>query len=421
MQPTQIPSEWRYVYGALVLAAAVLFLFSIHSALSPIIAYVLLLMLLAPFTGTDRHSTIVIAATFALSVWLLETIGTLIAPFILAFVLAYILDPAVDVLERRRIPRGAAVALLVLPVLLLIAVALGFGIPALINQIEALIERLPAAASRFAEWVAQTRTSAERWNVPFISDEAIARWLDPDRIAAYVQTRQEAIAQGAWGTVTGVGRGVGIALSVLGFLVLTPVLMIYLLKDFDNIKTRVADLVPHRRRHTWLDFATEYDALLSRFLRGQLIAAALVGVLTWLGLWIAGVPYAGLVGAVAGVFNLVPYLGLIVSIIPLLIIALLSGSFVSIIVRAGIVFAIVQTIDSTIAGPRIVGGSVGLHPVWVILALAVGGAFFGFVGLLIAMPVAVLIKLLLRDGLTRYRASVMFLGNPPVPPASPPR
>jgi predicted PurR-regulated permease PerM len=415
MQPTQIPTEWRYVYGALVLAAAALFLFSIQSALSPVIAYVLLLMLMAPFAGTDRHSTVVIAATFALSVWLLESMGTLLAPFILAFVLAYILDPAVDVLERRRVPRGIAVALLVMPVLLLIAVAIGFGIPALINQIEALFERLPAAAARAIEWIAQTRVSAQRWNLPFLSDEVIARWLDPERIAAYVEARQEAIAQGAWGTVMGFGRGVGIALSILGFLVLTPVLMIYLLKDFDHIRLRVAELMPHSRREAWLDFAAEYDALLSRFLRGQLIAAALVGVLTWLGLWIAGVPYAGLVGAVAGVFNLVSYLGLVVSIIPVLIIALLSGSFLSIIIRAGIVFAIVQTIDSTVAGPRIVGGSVGLHPVWVILALAVGGAFFGFVGLLIAMPVAVLIKLLLHHGLARYRSSATFLRAPPPP------
>jgi predicted PurR-regulated permease PerM len=415
MQPLQVPTEWRYVYGAIVLAAAAIFLFSIQSALSPIIAYVLLLMLMAPFAGTDRHTTLVIAVTFALCIWLLETIGGLLAPFILAFVLAYILDPAVDALERRRIPRTAAVAMLVVPVLTLIALAIGFGIPALINQIEALITRLPAAAAAAVEWIERTRANAGRWNLPFVADDTIARWLDPDRIAAYVQSRQEAIAQGAWGTVAGFGRGIGIALTILGFLVLTPVLMIYLLKDFDNIKLRIAELVPHARRQIWLDFATEYDGLLARFLRGQLIAAALVGVLTWLGLWIAGVPYSGLVGAIAGVFNLVPYLGLVVSVIPLLIIALLSGSFLSIVIRAGIVFAIVQTIDSTIAGPRIVGGSVGLHPVWVILALAVGGAFFGFVGLLIAMPAAVFIKLLLHHALARYRRSTMFLGAAPPP------
>lgn len=417
MQSTQSTPEWRYVYGAIALAAAAFFLFSIQSVLSPFLAYLLLILLLAPYAGTDRHTTLVLGATLALIVWLLETLGTLLAPFILAFVLAYILDPAADMLERRRVPRGIAVTLLVTPVLLLIAAALIFGIPALIQQIETLLERLPAAATRFAEWLERTRQNAQRWNLPFVSDETIARMLHPDRIAEFAQAQQEAIAQRAWGTVAGVGRGVGVVLSTLGFIVLTPVLMIYLLRDFDSIKGRIADVVPQRRRESVVAFLGEYDTLLSRFLRGQVTMAAIVGLLTWLGLWIAGVPYAGLVGAVAGIFNLVPYLGLVVSIVPVLIIALLSGAFLSIIVRAAIVFGIVQVIDGTILGPRVVGGSVGLHPVWVLLALSIGGAFFGFVGLLIAMPGAVLIKLLLREALSRYRRSAMFLGTSPAPPA----
>jgi predicted PurR-regulated permease PerM len=110
------------------------------------------------------------------------------------------------------------------------------------------------------------------------------------------------------------------------------------------------------------------------------------------------------------VFNLVPYLGLVASILPVVVIALLSGSFLGSLLRAGIVFVIVQFIDGSVTGPRIVGGSVGLHPVWVMLALAVGSFFFGFVGLLLAMPAAVLIKLLLREALTRYRASATFRG-----------
>jgi predicted PurR-regulated permease PerM len=154
----------------------------------------------------------------------------------------------------------------------------------------------------------------------------------------------------------------------------------------------------------------EFDNLLSRFLRGQLIEAILVGILTWLGLLILHVPYAGLVGVVAGIFNLIPYLGLVVSIIPVLIIALLSGHFVSIIARAGIVFFIVQLIDGSITGPRIVGGSIGIHPVVVILALAVGSFFFGFVGLLLAMPAAILIKLLARDAIVRYKRSALYRG-----------
>jgi predicted PurR-regulated permease PerM len=214
------------------------------------------------------------------------------------------------------------------------------------------------------------------------------------------------------GTLLGIGRGVGAALTILGYVVLTPVLMVYLLRDFDRITSRVAGLIPLQKRERFTSLAREYDNLLSRFLRGQLVAAAIVGVLTWLGLMIAGFPNSGLVGVVAGVFNIIPYLGLVVSIIPVVIISLVSGSVLGSLLKAGIVFAIVQFIDGSVTGPRIVGDSVGLHPVWVILAIAVGSFFYGFVGLLLAMPGAVLIKLLIRESLARYRQSRVFQGTP---------
>jgi predicted PurR-regulated permease PerM len=404
--------DWRYIYAAIVVAAAALFLYSVHAVLSPLFIYVLLLLVLTPYRGTSKHTIIVIAASIALALWLLEALGSMLAPFILAFVLAYILDPAVDALQRRaRMKRGLAVACVVGPVLVVMALTLAFGIPALIDQIESLVRRIPDAAVRVTAWLEQLRTGQTRFRVPLVSNEVLQRWLDPARIAQLIQERQEAIAARAWDVVLGVRHGVGILFTVLSYLVLVPVLVIYLLRDFDRIMERTGELVPEHRRPNWLAFMREYDALLSRFLRGQVVAAMIVGILTWLGLWILGVPYSGLVGAIAGVFNLVPYLGLVVSIIPVFIIALLSGNFVSVIVRAAIVFGVVQLIDGTITGPRIVGSSVGLHPVWVILALAVGGAFFGFVGLLIAMPAAVLIKLLLRAALLRYKRSAMFLGT----------
>jgi predicted PurR-regulated permease PerM len=267
---------------------------------------------------------------------------------------------------------------------------------------------VPAAAQRVVTWLEQMRGRVSRMNLPFIDTDRLAAQLSPERIGAYIEQRQAEILSGSWSAVLGVGRGFGLAFTIIGYLVLTPVLLVYLLRDFNSITTRASALIPESKRAGWLAFLREYDRLLARFLRGQVLAAAIVGVLTWLGLWIAGFPYAGLVGVIAGVFNLVPYLGLVASIIPVLIIALLTGSFLASILKAGIVFAIVQFIDGSITGPRIVGGSVGLHPVWVILALAVGSSFFGFVGLLLAMPAAVLVKLLLRESLARYRSSRIF-------------
>jgi predicted PurR-regulated permease PerM len=406
--------EWRAIYGAIILLVAAMLLYSTRTVLSPLVVYMIFLLLLAPYSGTRRHLLLMVASTALIFLWLIATLGGLLAPFVLAMALAYIFSPIVDFLQARRIPRAAGVAMLGLPILGLIAVALIFGVPALIGQVQTLVEQLPAALQRAADWFDGLRQRLTGTNLPFIDEGNLFRelqLLDETRITAWIQERQAQIIEGGWGAVLGVGRGVGVALTILGYAVLTPVLTTYILLDFPTLKHRMVALMPEKRRPRWMAFLNEYDGLLSRFLRGQLLAAAIVGVLTWLGLLIAGFPYSGLVGAVAGVFNVVPYLGLIVSVIPVLIIAVLSGSFLALIIKAGIVFAIVQAIDGSVTGPRIVGESVGLHPVWVILALAVGSFFFGFVGLLLAMPIAVLIKLVLRETMARYRKSAVFRGT----------
>lgn len=405
--------EWRVVYAVLVCAAAAALAWALKPVLTPILLWFLLLALLGPYAGRRGHALVVTVSTALIGIWLLETLGGLLAPFILALALAYILDPLVDVLERRRLKRGLAIALLGIPVLGLIVLVGAVAVPALADQIASLLDGLPDALGRLESWFAGVRGWLAGLRLPFLPgyepfrDSAL---FDPERIAAFVRERQDRILQGGLGAILGVGRGVGAVFAVLGYVILTPILVVYLLRDFDGIKQRAVDLVPLDRRQKWLAFGAEYDRLLSRFLRGQVLAATIVGVLTWLGLWIVGFPYSGLVGAIAGVFNLVPYLGLVASILPVVVIALLSGSFIGSLLRAGIVFVIVQFIDGSVTGPRIVGGSVGLHPVWVMLALAVGSFFFGFVGLLLAMPAAVLVKLLLREALARYRASATFQG-----------
>jgi predicted PurR-regulated permease PerM len=409
-------AEWRNIYTVVVILAAAAFLFSVRIVLSPFIVYLVLLLLISPWAGTRFHMLMVTAATFLIVVWLLKTLGGLLAPFILGFVLAYILDPVVDRVQRRGVKnRGLAVALLAIPTLLLLTVAIVFGVPALIQQLQAFVEQVPEALQRGVTWLQNLRARVLAGQIPLLRGEAFARMLEsfsPERVAAYIDQQQAVIARRVWGAVLGVGRGVGIALSILGYVVLTPVLTIYLLLDFDRLVERAGALIPRDKREIWVPFMTEYDSLLARWMRGQMLAALIVGVLTWLGLWIAGFPYPALVGAVAGVFNLVPYLGLVVSAVPAILIALLSGNIVTSLIKAAIVFAVVQTIDSSVTGPRITGGSVGLHPVWVILAIAVGSFFFGFVGLLLAMPAAVFIKLIVREAVKRYRHSDVYEGEP---------
>ncbi|HEY0673260.1 MAG TPA: AI-2E family transporter [Longimicrobiales bacterium] len=408
-------TQWPLIYSVVVMLTAAAFLLSVRVILSPVIVYMVLLLLISPWAGTRHHLLTVHGATLLIVIWLLKTLGSLLAPFILALVLAYILDPSVDRLQKWGLrKRALAVAVLALPVLTVFVLALVFGVPAIVQQVETLIEQLPAALQRGVTWLQNLRTRLLASDIPFLRGDAVARMLDsfsPERVAAYIEAQQAQLAQRAWGAVIGVGKGLTIALSILGYVVLTPVLTIYLLLDFDRLTERARAIIPIDKRAGWLRFIREYDSLLSRYLRGQILAATMVGILTWLGLWIAGFPYPALVGAVAGVFNLVPYLGLVVSVIPVIIISLLSGNILASFLKAAIVFAIVQVLDSSVVGPRIVGGSVGLHPVWVILALAVGGFFFGFVGLLLAMPAAVFIKLIVREAMKRYQRSGVYEGE----------
>jgi predicted PurR-regulated permease PerM len=411
------PFNWRTWHAVVVLGVLGLFLFSIKSILNPFILFLLLLFLVQPYSGTRFHVMLVSTAALLTFIWVLDTTGFLLAPFVLALVLAYIQHPLVSRLEKRRISRLTGTMLLALPAVVVISLVLFLGIPALSAQIAEFIRGTPhlvqTATVRLEQWQSQLQSR----DLPWLDEQALLermRSIQPEAVMAWMQQRQSAIVQGVWNGLLGVGKGVGAVLSLLGYVFLTPILTFYLLRDWPNIQTRMRELVPGPYRDRVVGFASEYDRLLARYLRGQVLAAAIVGVLTWLGFLIAGFPYALLLGVVAGVFNIIPYMGLVASLIPALIIAIFSANPLVALLKIAVVFAVVQALDSSVIGPRVVGEAVGLHPVWVLLALAISGYFFGFVGLLIAVPLAVLVKLLLGYALNRYRASGLFRGERPV-------
>lgn len=407
------PVGGRTVYIVAIALVVGAFLFSVRDVLNPFVLLVLLVFLLAPYSGTRPHSMLVAAVAAITGIWLLKTTGFLLAPFFLSLVFAYILHPVVARMEGPRIPRSAAIAFLSVPLLLALALVILVGIPALSHQLARFIEAFPEILQTAVERADRWRLELARRDLPYLDEQEMLsrlREIRPEAVVEYLQARQEAIGEQIWRGIMGAGRGVTAILTIIGYIFLTPILSFYLLRDYDRIQAAGASLIPRDRRAVWLGFAREYDHLLSRYLRGQLIAAAAVGVLTGIGFWIVGFPYALLLGVVAGVFNVVPYLGLIVSLFPALIIALFSGSVLLSLGKIALVFGVVQLLDGSVIGPRIVGQSVGLHPVWVILALAVSGFFFGFVGLLLAIPLAVLVKLLITHGLARYRASSLYGG-----------
>lgn len=382
--------------------------FAVRPVLTPFVLFLLFLHVAWPWLDRPVVSRLAVAGTALTLLWIVQVTGLLLAPFILAMILAYVLDPVVGLLSRR-MPRSLAIALLALPLLGLLALLVFLLAPAVASQLSQLISNVPEWIRVVEGWVSDLRAWVVGLGIQGIDEGTVPelRDIDAQAIVGYLQERQSELARGGASAVLGIGRGLGAVLAVVGYLVLLPILGYYLLRDWDGIRAKVAELVPRPYRERVLEFAGEYDRLLSRYLRGQLLLAAIVGLMIGVGFWLVGFPYALLLGLVAGVLNIVPYLGLLVSVAAALVISVFSGAIGGSLVKVALVFGVEQVLENVI-GPRIVGESVGLHPVWVILALALFSFFFGFVGLLIAVPAAVFLKLVVQAGLERYRVSEWY-------------
>ena len=401
---------WPIVQGVGIALVLALFLWASREILNPLFLFVVLIVALQPFRGRPGYSLLVALAGTITAVWVLSTTGSLLAPFILALGVAYILDPLVDRIQATGRGRTTSVLLLALPVVGGLVAILLLALPALWTQAGELIDRSPVILDRLEGWAAALEQRLR--GVPGLAEIVLQPIvdLDSDAIVAFLDERKTLLAEQAWSGVLGIGRGLGSALSLLGYLVITPVLTFYLLRDWDQITHHIGELIPRPRREGVVAFAKEYDGLLARYLRGQILVAATIGGVTALGLWISGFPYSFLLGLTVAIFGVVPYLGRVLSLIPAVLVALTSGAVGLSLLKVGIVFAIAQGLEGAVVSPRIVGDSVGLHPVWVVLALTVGGFYFGFVGLLIGVPAAVGVKLLVLRGLERYRVSDLYQG-----------
>jgi predicted PurR-regulated permease PerM len=409
---------WRIVEVVVVVLVLSMFLVQARAVLNPVLLFLLLWAVLLPFRGKPGHMALLTITGALTLVWLLAATDTLLAPFVLSLVLAYILDPLVDRFETRGVSRSIAVMLILIPAIVLLCVAFLFLIPAAIRELGQVLQDIPVLLQRLAEWIEGGQDRLVDIDLPFLDVAVLVeqlRGIDSAAIVAFLQERQSALASWIWTGVIGVGRGLGSVLTVLGYVALTPVLTFYLIRDFDRITTAVGSLVPEDRRPAFRGFMTECDELISSYLRGQVTVAVSVGVITGVGLAIVSFPYAATLGLVVAVFSVVPYLGLIISLIPAIVIALVSGSVGISLAKVAGVYTLAQLLDATVITPRIVGDSVGIHPVWIVLALTLGGFYFGFAGLLIGVPAAAVTKLLLIRGLKRYRASAFYRGRAAAP------
>lgn len=353
-------------------------------------------------------------------------------PLFLAFLVAYVLDPVVDFLQARRVPRGVTIGVFgVLALLVVLAIPL-LLIPSMITQAEHLI----AAASQGA-----TGGTVSDWadrllnRLPLDELVRVLGWAAPDapnvdaravlaeRIGTYVKDNAVQLLQssaphvagaGQWAGATAaqfigsIGRGfVGLILFIGNFAVFAFVAG-YLLRDFDPLIAGAKNLVPPKWRDHVFDTVRKIDAQIHGFLRGQMLVCLCLGTMYVVGLLISGVPFAVLIGVFGGVASFVPYLGITLTILPSLFLTLLQHGADWHLIGVLTTFVIAQSIEGTVLTPKIVGEQVGLSPVWVILAIMVFGSLLGFLGMLLAVPIAAALKVLVIEGVAYYRRSSVF-------------
>jgi predicted PurR-regulated permease PerM len=335
-------------------------------------------------------------AVFVAMLWLLG--GTLL-PFIAGAALAYFLDPLADRLERLGFGRVWATTLIAVSVVLGLVLIVLLVVPALVEQVQGLVTALPDLVNQLIAFL------GERFPDLFDQDSALRRNL---------ATMESTLRDGGLTVLNQVLEGSLRVFDFLLLLVVTPVVAFYLLLDWDAMVKRIDAALPRQHARTIRRLARDIDAVLAGFVRGQLSVCLILGTFYAVALMAIGLQFGFLVGFLAGLISFIPFVGSIVGLVLSLGIALFQfwDDKIWIVATAGIFF-FGQFVEGNILSPRLIGRSVGLHPVWLLLALSVFGALFGFAGLLVAVPVAAALGVLGRFAVERYLASPLYTGRLP--------
>lgn len=335
-------------------------------------------------------------ALFLAVLWLL---GSTLLPFLLGAALAYFLDPLADRLQRLGLSRALATGVIAIAAVLVLVAVLVLLVPALIEQVQDLVIAMPDYIARL---------------MAFLGRRYPDLFGEQSQIMQHLSGAEAVLRDGGLTVLNQVLVG---SLKVLDFLILlvvTPVVTFYLLLDWDKLVDEVNRILPRQHAPTIRRLAREIDTVLAGFVRGQLSVCLILGAFYAVALMAIGLQYGFLVGSIAGLVTFIPYVGSVVGLVLSVGIALFQfwDDKVWVVATAGIFF-FGQFVEGNILSPNLIGKSVGLHPVWLILALAVFGSLFGFTGLLVAVPVAAALGVLWRFLVERYRESALYTGRLP--------
>ncbi|MDX8353713.1 AI-2E family transporter [Cognatiyoonia sp. IB215182] len=347
------------------------------------------------------------AAVFLIVLWFL---GDVILPFVLGGAIAYFLDPVADRLERAGCTRIVSVVIIAAVTTLVFILLILLVIPTLIQQTASLINTAPELFERLQAWL------TGRFPSLMDADSTIRQQLLA--IGETIQSKGGELVNGLVSSALGL-------INILVLLIIVPVVAFYMLLDWDNMTAKVDTMLPRDHVGTIRKLASDIDRTLASFIRGQGTVCLILGTYYAVGLMVAGLNFGLIVGFIAGLITFIPYVGALVGGVLAVGLALfqfwgsievVDGETVSYAtnwLRIGIIagiFFLGQFLEGNILTPKLVGDSVGLHPVWLLFALSVFGSLFGFVGMLVAVPIAAAIGVVTRYALEQYKSSLLYRG-----------
>lgn len=340
--------------------------------------------------------------TAAIFIAFLYIFSSILLPFLAGMILAYFLDPVANWLERLGLSRLAATIVILVGFLLVFVLGLMVVIPVLGSQFAGLIAQLPDYLSRLQDLITRYDPGWLEENVgvdPASLRENLSALLSQG--ASFLST----LAQSIWNS----GRAL---IDIAGLFVVTPVVAFYMLLDWDRMIARIDGWVPRDHLQTVRRLASEINRSTASFVRGQGTVGLIMGISYAIGLTLVGLNFGLLIGLIAGLIGFIPYVGSVVGLVLSVGVALVQfwPEWQWVAAVAGIFFA-GQMIEGNILQPKLVGSSVGLHPVWLMFALFAFGLLFGFVGLLIAVPAAAAIAVLVRFAIDQYLESPVYRGS----------
>lgn len=353
---------------------------------------------------TLRQQTFAWVGIIAAFAAILVLFSNILLPFVAGMGVAYFLDPVVDRLERRGMSRTPATLLIIVGFFVLMIAAFTLLVPVVVSQLGSFVDRVPSYLSMFNDRV-----------LPYVQDIAARFGIDLRSDVQQALEGNKGQAMKVLGDVVNGLLGGGWALfNMLALLVITPVVGFYLLRDWDKLVARIDAYLPRDHAETIREQAREIDSVLAGFVRGQILVCLFLAAFYGIGLSVLGLQFGLFIGVTAGMISFIPYVGSVLGFVVSVGVALAQfwPDWIWVGLVAGL-FVLGQFIEGNFLQPKLVGDRVGLHPVWVIFALLAGGALFGFVGMLIAVPLFAVIGVLMRLAFDRYRQSWLYRPGEP--------